>query len=114
MLACSYETCDMSHVYHEVCSDFLCDLCECREVDDSCVSGCSCEDQLRLELKSFLSDIFHIDAAVFVHIIGNHVIQLAAEVYAGTVCEVSAVVEAETKDSVARLKHCLICSEVCL
>ena len=81
MLACSYETCDVSHVYHEVSADFLCDLCECLEVDDPCVCGCSCEDQLRLYFVSFLSYVFHVDAAVIVHVIGNYVIELAAEVY---------------------------------
>ena len=114
MLACSYETCDVSHIYHEVCAYLLGDLSECREVDDSCISGCSCEDQLRLILESFLSDVFHVDAAVVVYIVRNDVVELTTEVYAGTMCEVSAVVKAKTENSVARLKNCLICGEVCL
>ena len=104
MLACSYKTGNVSHIYHEICSDFLSDLSECREIDNSGVSRCSCKDQLWLELLSFPSDVFHIDAAIVIYIIEVNVIELTAEVYAGTVCKVSAVVKVKSEYCIARLE----------
>src|SRR5699024_952027 len=44
MKACCNKFCNMSHVYHQVCSDFVCDLTEALEIDRARVCAGSCHD----------------------------------------------------------------------
>ena len=58
---CRYQTCNVSHVNHEECTDFVCDLTEDIETDLSRISGCSANDQLRLVLASHFSYVVVVD-----------------------------------------------------
>ena len=51
MLACCYQTCDVCHIYHEVCTNLVCNLAETLKVDLSCVCTCTCKDQFWLVLN---------------------------------------------------------------
>ena len=105
MNSAGYEACDMSHIYHEICSYFLSNLTECLEVKDPGVSRCACKDQLRLAFMSKFSYVVHIDISVFVYIIEYHVVEFAGEVNAGTVGQMSAVVQVKAKDRIAGFEN---------
>ena len=74
-------------------ADFLCDLAESLEVDDPGICRSTCKDELGVALQSLLSYALHVDISVIVYIVELHVIEVSAEVYAGTVSKVSAVVK---------------------
>ena len=87
MKSCSNEACDVSHIYEEVCADFISDLSELLEVDDPGVSGSTCNDYLRLALKSLGSDRIVIEhLCLLVYLVELRVICSSGNVDLHTVC----------------------------
>src|SRR4051794_19274517 len=92
MLADSDETSDMRHVDHQISSDFIRDFAEFRKVDFAWVCTCTRNDQLRLMLKRFLTDIFVVDTLVlFADTILDEIVQLPGKVPRAAVRQVPAV-----------------------
>ena len=112
---CSNETCNVSHVNHEVCANFLCDCAHLFEIDCAGVSGSACNDELGLAFKSNLTECFVVDLAVSgIYAVGNEVVVAAGDVNGRTVGQVTAVSEVHTENGVAGLKECEVNGSVCL
>ena len=114
MLTTGNQTGNVCHIYHEVCIYALCDFCECREINRSGISAGTGENQLRVQLVCLLLQVFHIDESVFIYVVEMYIVQLAAEVYRGSVSQVTAVVQVQGKNGVSRFQNSLVRCKVCL
>ena len=80
MQTCSNKTCDVRHIYHEVCADFLSYLGNSLEINDPWVCRSTCNDKLRLVLLSQLFEVVIIDETVICKTVWNELIVLSAHV----------------------------------
>ena len=92
MKSCSYQTCDVCHIYHEVCAAFVCDVTETCKINGSCVSTCACDDHFRFALHSNLFYFIVIDKAFIVYTVRYDVEVCSGEVYRASVCQMSAMI----------------------
>ena len=97
MLSCCYQTCDVCHIYHEVCTNLVCNLAETLKVDLSCVCTCTCKDQFRLMLYSQTLYLVVIEEALIVYTIGYNVKVKAGKVHWASVRQMTAMVEAHAE-----------------
>ena len=97
MLTRCYQTCDMRHIYHEVCTNLVCDLAELLEVDFSCVCACTCKDQFWLVLNCQTLYLVVIEEALIVYTIGYDVEVKAGKVHWASVRQMTAMVEAHAE-----------------
>ena len=74
MESCCDEACDMGHIDHEERAYFVSDLSERFEIDRSRISGSACNDELRLVLFGFCSDVIIVDRLVFAEPVSNEVV----------------------------------------
>ena len=71
------ETCNMRHIDHEVCADFLGNLRDLLEIYRSCICTCAGYDELGLALESCFSHVVIIYLlGALCYAIGNEVIIL--------------------------------------
>ena len=73
MKSCRNKSCDMCHIDHKYCINFICDLTELLEIDRAGISRCSGDDHLRLALQSDLSYLIIIDKSLFINSVRNYV-----------------------------------------
>ena len=67
MKSCSNKSCDVCDIYHQICSHLICDLTETLEINCSCISTCSCNDQFRFMFLRNTKHFIIIDHAVCIH-----------------------------------------------
>ena len=102
----SYETRDMSHIYHKICADFVRDLSESLEIYNSGISACARKYQLGFALFSQSFDLVVIDkAGLFVNEIRYDIKIFTAYIDGAAVAEVSAVSEAHAEHGIAGLEQ---------
>ena len=104
VLTSSYQTCNVSHIYHQVRADCSCDRSELREVDNSGICGRACYDELRLALVSLLVKLLVINEALVVCAVGYEVVELTGNVDRRAVGQVTAVCKAHAHYGIAGLK----------
>ena len=81
MKSCCYQSCNVCHIYHEVCAAFICDVTETCKINGSCISTCACDDHFRFALHSDLFYFIIIDKAVIVYTVRYDVEMTSGEVY---------------------------------
>ena len=95
---------DVSDVGHEYGVHLVGDLAEPVELDSARICGRAADDDLGSMLPgkaAHLVVVYELQLAV--HRVGHELVQLVGEVHGAAVCEMSAVVEAESHDRVAGL-----------
>lgn len=97
------QTGEVRHIDPQVRADLIGDLAEGREIQLPRVRRPSGDDHLRSGLPGDLAHLVHIDAVIFLgDAVGVHLVQLAREVQAHTVREVTAVREIQAEQLLAR------------
>ena len=114
MKACCNKPCNMSHVYHQVCSDFVCDLTEALEIDRASVCAGSCHDQLRTAFFCDLQHLIIIDHAIIVHAVRDHMEIFSGHIDRRTMRQMSAVIQIHAHVGISRFKHCEKYCHICL
>ncbi len=100
---CRDETREVGHVHHEVGAHQVRDAAEFGEVQLAGVRGPAGDDQLRLALEGEAFNFCHVHGVgVLADAVGDNLVQLAREVDAHAVGQVSAVGEVQAHDGVAR------------
>jgi hypothetical protein len=105
---------DMGGIEHEHRADLVGDLSERLRVDDTRVGGRAGDDQFRPVFVCLGPHLFHVDALVAgSHAVTHEVVLQTREVDRRTVGEMTAVIETQTEDRVARLEKGLVDTHVC-
>ena len=90
--SCSNKACNVCHIYEEISADFISDLSELLEIDDPRICGSACNDDLRLNFESSLTDSLIVEhLCLGIYLIELGFICSAGDIELHAVCEVSAV-----------------------
>ena len=73
MAACCNKSCDMSHIYHKVCTNSLCYLRKLLKIDSSWISTCTCNDKSRSALVSLLVKSLIVDITLVIYAVRNKI-----------------------------------------
>ena len=114
MIACSDKSRNMSHINHQKSTNFIGDLAETLEVDLSGICTCTGYDQLWL---AFLCDALYliiVDEAFVVDTVRNTVEVFTGKVNRASVCQMSAVIQVHSHESITRIHECKKYSHICL
>ena len=104
MIASCNEASDVSHVHHEVSTNFMSDFRETLEINRARVGRSTRNNDLRaLLLRLLLERIVVNCLGLRVNAIGTDFVELAREIDRAAVREMTAVVEAHSQDFIARL-----------
>ena len=114
MKSCCHQTCDMCHIYHQICTAFVCDLTETWKINGSRISTCTGNDHFRFALHRDLFYFVIINESFVVNSIRYDVEISTGKVDRASVCQMSAVIQVHTHHSVTRLKQCKLYCHVCL
>ena len=114
MQSCCNKTCNMSHIYHQICACFVCNLTEFFKINDSCISTCPCNNKLRLFFYRSLTNHLVIDHAFFIDTIGHNIKIFSRNIDRWAVCQMSAVIQIHSHYFISRLQHCKKYCQVCL
>ena len=103
--SCRNKPCDVRHIHHQICADFVGNLAEACKVDHARIGTCACNDNLGFVLQC---NAFHF-VVVYrfrdgVDAICNHVEILAADVDGTAMGKMSAVGQVHAHDCVARIE----------
>ena len=101
MLSCCNKTSDMSHIYHEVSANLICNLAETLEINRSRISTCTCNDQLRLCLHCDLFELVIVDKSVVIYSVRNNVEIQTGEVDWASVSQMTTITQVHTHNRVA-------------
>jgi len=94
---------DVRHVDHQVRADFVGNRAERGPIPRTRISGAAGDDQLRLVLTRERSDVVHVDQVIVgAHAVRDRLEPLAAHVDRRTVRQVTARIEIEPHETVAR------------
>ena len=92
VLTSSYQTCDMSHIDHEVRAIIS---VECNEIielyrlnyfinsfkiNNSTICTCSCKNQFRSIISDFVFKVFVIDKSIFVYVVKFNIVKFATKI----------------------------------
>ncbi len=103
----------MCRIEQEVRADLVGDCFERFWVDTPRIARRPGDDHLRTMLQSQIADLVHVDALVSGRdLVGDEVVELAADVDRRPVGEMTTVIEAQPQDRVADIEHCLVRAHV--
>ncbi|ENN85865.1 hypothetical protein RHSP_17832 [Rhizobium freirei PRF 81] len=106
MLATGNEAGDVGHVDHQIGADAVGDLAEALPVPDTGIGRATGDDQLRLGFFGLALNLIHVEQVVaFAHAVGHDVEPLAGHVDRRTMRQVTARIQVETHESIARLQE---------
>ena len=114
MHACCNQTGNVCHVNHQICSNRLCNFCQLREINDSWICTCTCNNHLRLVFLCQSSYLVIINGFIIAQTIGNEVEILTGNIDRRTVCQMSAVCQTHAQYGITWLQQSKIYSGVCL
>ena len=115
MLTACNKTCNVRHIYHKICADFLSNSRELFKVNCSGICARTRNDHLGLMLLCKCKYIVVIQSAGFlIKSVRYEVEVFARNVHGRTVCKVSAVSKAHTHYRIAGIQQCKINRRVSL
>ena len=103
MLSRCHKSCNMCHIHHKICSHFICDLTEFFEINGTCICTGACYDQLRPAFLCNTQDFLIIDHTVIIYTIVHGIEIHTGHIRRASMCQMSAVVQIHSKDSVTGL-----------
>ena len=103
MQSCSYQTSDMSNIYHEICTYRMSNFCQTREVKSAGICRSTSNNQLRLALLSNSLNLIIIQSlSFFTYAIRYNLKVLARHIYWRTMSQMAAISKVHTHYSIAR------------
>ena len=114
MKTCGDKTGYVRHVNHKYRADLLSNLRDALEVDNSCISGRTGNNHLRLDGFCLLKKLVIIKETVFVNAVGFEIVKNSACVHGGAVGEMSAFGKRHSENGVTGLKERRINGKICL
>ena len=84
------------------------------KINDSTICTCSCKNQLGLIISDFVFEVFVIDKSIFVYVVKFNIVEFAAKINRTTMSQMTAIVKAHCKNSIAGVKNCGISTSICL
>ena len=114
MLSCSYQTGNMSHIYHQICPYLIRDLTESFEVNNAGISAGSCHDQFWLTFQRDLSHLIIVDHAFIIYAIGHNMKISAGHISRASMGQMSAMRQIHTHHCITGLQQSKEYRHVCL
>ena len=109
------ETSQVRGVVQEVGANFVGDFFERCRINSTRVTSGASDDHARTMFECKIAHLIHVDALITGRrLVGLEVVQLATRVHWRTVREVTTMIEAETKNSVALVQKSLIYAHICV
>jgi len=109
-----HKTCDVSHIYHKYCANFVRYFTEFLEINGSGISTCTCDNHFGLALQCDFTKLVVIDESVIIYTVRYDVEIFTGNVNRASVCQMSAVVKVHTHDGISGVTYCKLNGKVSL
>ena len=102
MLADRHKACNMCHIYHEICTNLVCNAPEFVKVDNSRIGRCPCNNQLWPVLERQLLNLSVIDGfRIAAHAVAHDIIHLPGKRNRSTVRKVATVRKVHSQNCIS-------------
>ena len=106
MKSCCDQTCNMSHIYHQISPHLVCNLTEFLKIYHSGVGACSRNDQLRPALFRDPSNFLVIDHAFLIDTIRCDLKIFSGHIDRRSMRQVTAMIQVHSHHFISRSEHC--------
>ena len=103
MLSCCHKPCNMSHIYHQIGANLICNLTKTFKINRPGISAGSCQNHLRLMLYSKTFYLIIINKSLIIHAVGNNIKIHAREVYRTSMRKMAAMIQTHAQHRISRL-----------
>ena len=105
MHSCRYQSRDMRHIHHQVCTHLIGDLPEFFKINHAGISAGSCHDQLRAALSGDSANLFIVDEAIVVDSIRMNLKIFSGQIGGASMGQMPAVSQVHAHHLISRLQH---------